>query len=162
MEARMKSRKRKAPPKPKAEQKEQLVPFAEKGGFIGLSNPGASPARVSFHEVKTSELVEIADLTAAYPDVKDRFVKVCPRLQASKRQTFDGATVAAELRELGARSVVLAPIIAPDAVKVKSKVSLSQTPREAVKAWCDEQRITAEERAAMADLIFGFMTEEGL
>jgi hypothetical protein len=157
----MKSRK-KGKTEPKTEPKEQLVPYAERGGMVGISNPGALPVRVSFHEVKTSELVEIADLNAAYPEVKDRFVKVCPRLRASKRQTFDGATVAAELRELGARSVVLAPIIAPDAVKVKSKVSLSQTPREAVKTWCDEQRITAEERAAMADLIFGFMTEEGL
>lgn len=156
----MKKRKKKA--KVKLSDPGALVPSFDRGGFVGLNPIGGTLVKVRFHDVPTSELVEIVHLENPYPDVKGRFVKVCPRILASNRQTFDGAAVAKELRELGARSVVLAPIIAADTKKLKRKSTGSQDPREIAQLWIDEQLITAEEREQVGELIFKFMDEEGM
>jgi hypothetical protein len=111
---------------------------------------------VRFIEVPTPEFLLIEDLNQSY-DVAKRFVKVSPRLAASERDTFDANAIKTELLERGALSVVIAPIIIPEARAVETERLAAKTPREAVKAWFEDQRLTDDERAAAVELVFGFM-----
>jgi hypothetical protein len=122
----------------------------------------AKGPRINFCEVPTTELVEIDDLDSPYPELRNRFVKVCPRIPASKRQFFDGATVAAEIRSQGALSVVLAPVIIADGVTSTKKPEASQTPHRAAKEWFHELKIKRVEKQACFDLLSRFMEEEGM
>lgn len=150
----MKTRKRRK----KVEEKKR-----DRKGEVWIGNfPGSQGATVSFRDVDTAELVVIEDLEANV-NVKDRFVKVAPRILASQREAFDGAKVAKSYRDAGARAVILAPVTVPEVQPSETeKVARSETPREAVTAWLEEQNVSAKEALAVVDLVFGFMDQENM
>jgi hypothetical protein len=116
---------------------------------------------VRFYDVPTTEFVEVSDLDNI-PDIKDKIVKVCPRINSSDKAKFDRPGILQEMYKLGAKSVVLAPIIASDKKKVQSKPSKNVEPREVVKLWFDEQPISNKEKQQCVELLYLFMDKENM
>jgi len=109
-------------------------------------------------------MVVIEDLTGPFPEVEGRFVKLAPRLPASRRGEFDGPALARDLRDRGALAVHLAPVYLPEAVRPEAAaVARAMDPREAVATWFTGQSgMDPVARKAAEDLVLGFMDLEGL
>lgn len=122
-------------------------------------------ARLRRVEVPTRPLIVIETLDdLVSPDhVDGAIVKVAPHLRSSERATFDGAAIAAKLRELGAAGVLLAPIVVPD-VKPELSVAIAkaESPRAALRTWFAEQPLDDDERKACTDLAESFLDAEGV
>lgn len=137
------------------------------GAASSWGNSGAgvpTPAEIRFIDVPTAELLVLEDAEEWTPEeVRDRFVKVAPRIAVSEREAFDGPAIAARIRAAGARAVVLAPVMVPEVRRVAPEKVAGRTPREAVAAWFDEQKtIPVDDRAAALELVLGFMDEESM
>lgn len=122
--------------------------------------------RIDRRTIDSTLLVQLDELEhieeAGEADVDGAIVKVCPRLPASQRDRFDGAATGRRFRELGARGVVIAPIIVPDASEKPRALAPQLKPRELVDAWLEEQHLDDETRDAVRDRIVAFMDAEGL
>lgn len=155
----MKARRKKADPRVIARA------LAEEAGEI---DPDDTVFRVSIERrsVETTILVQLDDLERiaeiGEADVEGAIVKVCPRISASKRDRFDGAAIARRIRELGAISVTLAPIIVPDAAEKPRALAPKLNPRELVEAWLEEQHLDDDDRESVRANVFHFMDAEGL
>lgn len=150
---------------------DRIPPSANRGGYVRIHHSGSVPVTARFHDVETAGLVVINEMDlqdSEFPFVKsgtlrDRFVKVAPRIPVAERDAFDGPAIAAAIRAAGARAVILAPVMVPEIRRVEPEQIVKRTPRETVQAWFDEQKaIDALSRAAALELVFGYMDEEGL
>lgn len=125
-----------------------------------------SRVRIERRHVDTTPLVQIDDLEyladVGACDVEGAIVKVCPRINASERDTFDAAATARRLRDLGAIGVVTAPIIIPDATEHPRIMAPHLKPRDMVDVWLEEQHLEDCDRDAVREIIGGFMEAEGL
>ena len=106
---------------------EQSLPHA-----VSVSAGGVRVISVRF---ETTELLEL-ERHAEGVSVDGAIVKLRPTLRSSERSSWDGAAQAARLRELGARAVLLAPVVVPDEGKL-TEVATAETPEAAVAAWFD-------------------------
>jgi len=115
----------------------------------------AEPTAVFVH-VPTPELVVIEDLeTLTNLDVAGRFVKLAPKIRTSQRDAFDGADVAARIREAGALAVIIAPVFLSETKKEVETVAQAPTDREAVRAWFVAQTIADPADLKAAEEVFG-------
>ena len=158
----MKARRRK-----KADPRVTARALAEEAGVADSDDTVAS-SRVSIdrREVDSTLLVQLDELEhieeAGEADVDGAIVKVCPRLPASQRDRFDGAATGRRFRELGARGVIIAPIIVPDGAEKPRALAPNLKPRELVDAWLEEQHLDDDTTNAVRDCVVGFMDAEGL
>lgn len=120
--------------------------------------------RVKFMEIDTAGMITIRDPGAVYEDLnlKGKFVKVCPVLPASERATFPGTAIANEIRQLGARAVIMAPVFVPDGKKAKSKAPEAKNPYAEVDLWLADQNIDDATRDAVREQVRDYMTREGM
>jgi hypothetical protein len=88
-------------------------------------------------------LVESADVAAQV--VQGAIVKVTVELRPSEREGFDAAELRARLRNLGARAVVVAVTVLPEAPKKVDAVARAERPEQSVNAWFDALPPTVEE-----------------
>lgn len=97
----------------------------------------------------------MGELTGEVPpqEVRGAIVKVTPTLGARARESFNGAGVAASLREQGALAVQLAPVIIPEAAgpQQAEKVAKAQSPADAVAAFFAELKGVPEDELAEAE-----------
>lgn len=112
--------------------------------------------------VPTTPLVQLDVIYKPASGVRGAIVKVSPTLRASERDGFDGAKLAAELREAGARAVQLAPVIIPEtsAPRAQSQVARVTSPAEVVRTYFEELRgVPEEDKRAAVELAVQLVEE---
>lgn len=86
--------------------------------------------------------IDQAELNAG--ELKGAFIKVCPTVRASERQSIDARAIVQRLRNAGAAAVVVAPIVVPDGVVAakNSPKPIVQKPDAHLRAWLDGVKTT--------------------
>lgn len=120
-------------------------------------------SRARFLEIETAPLIQIEDLEQVEEaHVADAYVKLTPVLRAEERHTFDGPGYMRRIRERGAVAVVPAPRWLRQQRKQSEKVARAESPRDALRAWLEEQGHDGDDVEAAMELAEPMMSEEGL
>lgn len=121
--------------------------------------------KVRHVEIPTAELVVFDDKNLDQieaSDLKGKFVKVSPRVPASRRSAFPGQSIAKFVKGVGALGVLISPTFVPDGKKAKAKTKERQSPVKMLDEWIGDQNIDGETADGVRDTVLGFMASEGL